>query len=560
MKKLLFLVVFSWAMFAQITPLTSVALPRQYGTFDIKANWSRNELYVAHSGSVVIIDTTTPLPWSVKKDVPLPSLQMVDHLCVSPTSGVIAVTTASSLVGILDPEDGGSFRVIDSGIFATDACAFSVDGKRLYVSSSLREAPWQKKLSAVDTSTWSVVQTWTTDEKNVPKLQTLPNGKVYALGQYLPDMKGDLKIIGTDGNIKTVDLGLLPQAIVVASNGRVYVEGIGGAVVIDADSDQIIERWKDGWGFGSPYFTFPSEDPWFCYSNNVYGNNIPTTLEALNIAQKKVVMSSTFNQNQGQTHGLVAHRQDDGSDIIVLLRDGRLDVFKAVQPPTLYAAVNGANYAPGPIAPGEIVTLFGAKLGTETAAATGTPLPTQLGGVQVLVNGQASPLYYVSPGQVNFQVPFDLDLSRKATVVVVTPQGNTNTVYVDVAATAPGQWPFVIHPDPAGWRIDSHAMTGETVILYASGLGTVSPPVPTGTAAPLTTLSRVSGMVEVSLAGQPCQVLFAGLAPGFVGLYQLNVEIPASAPAGKQNLKIKMGANSSSSFTLTVLASTGGAQ
>jgi uncharacterized protein (TIGR03437 family) len=178
--------------------------------------------------------------------------------------------------------------------------------------------------------------------------------------------------------------------------------------------------------------------------------------------------------------------------------------------------VDGASFS-APPAPGGIFSLFGANFSAGTEAFTTVPLPTSLAGVSLEVNGTAVPLYLVSPGQINAQLPFEV-APGTASAVIVTPGGRTAPVNFQVAAAAPAIFLAV--------------SAGNAVTAYVTGLGAVSPPVPTGSAAPLDVLSYAQATVTATLGGIPAAVQFAGLAPGFVGLGQVNVVVPGDAPKG----------------------------
>jgi uncharacterized protein (TIGR03437 family) len=197
---------------------------------------------------------------------------------------------------------------------------------------------------------------------------------------------------------------------------------------------------------------------------------------------------------------------------------------------------NGASFAPAgdPIAPGEFVSLFGTGLsaGTKTAA---PPYPPGLSNVTVLINGVQAPLSLVSSLQINALVPY-ATTGPTATIVVVNSNGAmSNTVTVPVAATAPGVFSLtsngigngaILHADYTLVTTAKPAVTGETVLVFLTGLGAVTPPVPDGKAGSGTTLNYVNAPVTALIGGLPAAVSFAGLAPGYPGLYQLNVVVP----------------------------------
>ncbi|HXA52730.1 MAG TPA: IPT/TIG domain-containing protein [Candidatus Acidoferrum sp.] len=199
--------------------------------------------------------------------------------------------------------------------------------------------------------------------------------------------------------------------------------------------------------------------------------------------------------------------------------------------------VNAASFAPpgNPIAPGQFVSLFGTGLAPSTKTAA-PPYPSTLNNVTVQVNGKASPIYFVSAGQINFLVPYST-AGPTATIVVQNNGVNSNTVTVPVSATAPGIYTLdqsgsgsgaILHADFSVVNSGNPAAAGETVLIYLTGMGMVTPALDDGTAGTSGTLYKSIGSeITVLVAGKPGTVLFNGLAPGFPGLYQINVILPA---------------------------------
>jgi len=211
-----------------------------------------------------------------------------------------------------------------------------------------------------------------------------------------------------------------------------------------------------------------------------------------------------------------------------------------------YGVVNAASNAPGgaPVSPGEFVTVFGANLAAATLQA-GAPYPTALGGVTVTVNNLPAPIYLVSQGQISFLVPYAVTGST-ANIAIENSAGTSNTVTVPLSATSPGIYSVdysgagygvILHADYSLVSSARPAKRGETVLVYLTGLGAVKPAVADGVAAPASPLSLValtSQQLGVYMNGQPAAVQFAGLAPGFPGLYQLNVTVPVNLAATGQ--------------------------
>ncbi len=223
-----------------------------------------------------------------------------------------------------------------------------------------------------------------------------------------------------------------------------------------------------------------------------------------------------------------------------------------------FGIFNGASYAPftNPVAPGELVTLFGTNLSSSTQTA-GFPLPPTLGGTKVTVNGRPAPLSFVSPSQVNIQIPYATSESY-ATVQVITNDKPSNkiTLYTNLSAPGvftltssdgsfpPGVGPAAaLHSDYSLVTADNPAKAGETLQLFVTGLGAVTPSVADGVPAPLSTLSLVNDFVSVDILDQnlvdsQANVSFAGLAPGFAGLYQINFVVPSGVASGLAYLNV----------------------
>ena len=206
-------------------------------------------------------------------------------------------------------------------------------------------------------------------------------------------------------------------------------------------------------------------------------------------------------------------------------------------------ALNAASFAPAtnPVSGGTLLSLFGSNLSTGTSQATSTPLPTNLGGVTVTVNGVAAPLFFVSPGQINLQTPFGL--SGVVAEIQVTRNGTaSNVIEVPIAPTSPGVFSLlqngigpgaITHADFQIVSEQNPAAPGEVVLIFLTGLGEVSPPFADGAAGPSDPLSTVvDDGLGVEFGDQEGTILFAGAAPGFVGLYQINVQLPQTAPVG----------------------------
>jgi len=217
--------------------------------------------------------------------------------------------------------------------------------------------------------------------------------------------------------------------------------------------------------------------------------------------------------------------------------------------------VNAASFAPR-ISPGALATVFGSNFALANAGAQ-TPLPTSLESVSVTVNGQLAPVLFVTPTQVNFQVPWETALGS-ATVTVAVNGGASNVATVNVLGAAPGLFSsssgqaIVQNSDYSLNQPGDPAKVGSTIIAYLSGSGTVSPAVADGATAPTNTLVYLNSGSSATIGSATAQVAFAGLAPGFVGLVQVNIVVPSGLTTGTYPLTVTIGSETSNSATISV--------
>jgi uncharacterized protein (TIGR03437 family) len=235
-----------------------------------------------------------------------------------------------------------------------------------------------------------------------------------------------------------------------------------------------------------------------------------------------------------------------------------LDFRQAVPTPTITSVVNGASFAAGALSPGAAITIIGTNLSTTTAQYASTP-PTTLGGTTVSINGQSIPLFYVSPTQINGQLPFEIP-AGPATVTVTTNGVPSSASSIAVAAAGPGIFlvgvnrAAVTNPDYSVNASGNPAAPGDSVTIYFTGVGPLDNAVATGAPAPLDgPLSRATMPVSVTIGGRSATVLYVGLTPGYIGLAQANVVVP-SLPDGDYPVVINIGGKLSNSALMTVAA------
>ena len=261
------------------------------------------------------------------------------------------------------------------------------------------------------------------------------------------------------------------------------------------------------------------------------------------------ICSSIFNtlpcdeddssRNDGSYELLTLENPEPGEYFVTVYafsayEDVTLRVSTSAPEAELGAATDGAAFQLQN-APGGISSLFGVNMANDSVAATTIPLPKELGGVRVVVDGIEAALFFVSPGQINFQLPRDVfggdlylvrngELSDRLEISVspAAPQ-----VFVDPNT----QLPILQHADGSLVTAENPARPGQVLIVYFTGIGFVNDMPLDGEAASANPLSQTLFRPRALLGNANLTVLFAGLTPGLVGLAQANVVMPETLPA-----------------------------
>jgi uncharacterized protein (TIGR03437 family) len=221
-------------------------------------------------------------------------------------------------------------------------------------------------------------------------------------------------------------------------------------------------------------------------------------------------------------------------------------------PPAITGLANGASFRQT-YAPGMVLTIFGSNLADTTWIASSVPLPVLASGVSVTIGAVKAPLYYVSPGQLNVQMPYETPVNQPA-VLTVNNNGRTTTTTLTVASAAPG-----LFTDATGAIVPpSTVARGGIAVLYLTGAGAVSPAIATGAApAAGTSVAQLPAPVQattVSVGGVAASIQFAGIPTALVGVAQINLRIPSNAPLGTQPVVVTIGGVASTPANITVTA------
>ncbi len=221
--------------------------------------------------------------------------------------------------------------------------------------------------------------------------------------------------------------------------------------------------------------------------------------------------------------------------------------FTGPQVPLIVGGVSNAASGQQAYAPGMLVSVYGTALGDAVQTAGTIPLPQYLQGFEAEVGSVTAPLYYVSPDQVNLQIPYETPTGLQ-TLTVGNPYINVNA-NIQVVAAAPGIFVengFIFPPyNTAG--------QGKETALYMTGAGVLSPSVATGDSpTTLTNAPKPILPVTVTVANQNAMIDFVGTTPGLVGVVQVNFTVPSGVPAGVQPVVVTVGTAASPPANLMV--------
>jgi uncharacterized protein (TIGR03437 family) len=393
---------------------------------------------------------------------------------------------------------------------------------------------------------------------------------------YIADTGNNVIRKVTGGNIATVAAGFQhPDGVAVDAAGNIYVADTVGRRIVEISNGSYTTIAGNGsFGFSGddgPGTRAALNDPMglaLDSSGNVY------IADTVNGRIRKLTSSGTITTIAGT--GALYFSGDGGpatqaalyfprgvavdsagnvyvadtANAVVRELQGALPVVSA------NGVVNAASFA-SQVSPGALATVFGTNFALRNAGAK-APLPLSLGGVSVSVNGQAAPILFVTPAQVNFQVPWETALGSSATVTVSVNGGASNSINVQVLGAAPGLFSLssghavVQNSDYTLNDPGNPAKAGSTIIAYLTGSGPVSPAVADGAITPGDPLVSASSASSATVGSSPAHIAFAGLAPGFVGLVQVNVVVPSDLQTGDYPLAVTIGSETSNAATISV--------
>ena len=263
-------------------------------------------------------------------------------------------------------------------------------------------------------------------------------------------------------------------------------------------------------------------------------------------------LSVAASQLSAGANNIAAQYNSDNSTFTDAAASVTVTVTAGPSTPTITGIADGASFSHS-YAPGEVLSIFGTGLATAAQAAASVPLPASMGGVTVTVSGVTAPLYAVSPGQLNVQIPYETPVNSNATLVVQS-NGQSASYPFNVSATAPA-----IFTNSGGAPVpNTSGNLGNTITLFITGAGAMSPSVGTGAApaagTPIANLPKpVNQPVSVTVGGLNALIQFVGIPTGLVGVMQINYQVPSGLTPGVEPVVVTVGSASSTPAHLTVL-------
>jgi uncharacterized protein (TIGR03437 family) len=304
-------------------------------------------------------------------------------------------------------------------------------------------------------------------------------------------------------------------------DATIIAEFDNGDAPLRLDSDQATgfysASWTPGHVFPGMTITFDATSPDGLLSPSTPTGQISKAAEALNLSA-----------GASRLGGAVAAN----SNLLPVLSVG--------------GTVNNSNVVlDAPLAPGTIASVYGNQLATSPSGSPGPPLLTQFQGTSIMTGGLGAPLFYVSPQQVNIQIPFELAPNQFYPVVATLNGLSSVPDKFLVAPATPGVIAFpdgtakAQHGDGSFVTATSPAKPGETLAVYLVGMGLTNPVVASGVGAPFNPHPIVTSPPTVTVDGTQASLQFpGGLVGGSVGLYQINFTVPQGARTGTLNLVV----------------------
>jgi uncharacterized protein (TIGR03437 family) len=420
----------------------------------------------------------------------------------------------------------------------------------------------------------------------------LPTGLAWdpAGNLYIADSGNNLiRRVDKNGNITsyvggtgpTANSLLNPTGICFDSAGILYIADSGHRTIVKYSPSQNNGRVSPVAGNGNPGFSGDGGPASRAQFNNPVGLAIDSAgnlyvADAANHRIREITSDGYIFTVAG--NGTIGYSGDGGSASAAALNfprgvaigpDGRVyiadtgnSVIRVLTAAAGSGVTNAGSFA-SKVSPGALASIFGAGFGTITQQGNlglvTNALPTVLGGISVTVNGTVAPLLFISPGQVNFQIPWKTTANSagNAVVAVLVNGGSVAAAQVPLQTAAPGLFTngaaaIVQNQDFNVNDSDHPAAAGSTITAYLTGSGPVSPAMVDGTPTPNAPLTNITSSKSAKIGSSDAVVSFAGLTPGFIGLVQFNIVVPAGLAPGTYPLTVTIDGQTSNAGNIVV--------
>jgi uncharacterized protein (TIGR03437 family) len=289
-----------------------------------------------------------------------------------------------------------------------------------------------------------------------------------------------------------------------------------------------------------------------------YSNGDPAQVMSLSDPENGSYSATWVPAREGTSVSITARAASPNLPLVVAQLTGSVAPNKV---PILFdnSTVNQFSGVKGlALAPGTMVAIQGSGLASAPATPNVLPLLTNVNGTRVLVGGVEAPLYSVSDEQIRAQIPMELAPNRQYQVLVTANGAYTVPDSITLVAAQPGlqlgEEARVVaqHSDTSMVSRAAPAARGETITFFLVGMGVTDPLVRSGSPAPAGAMAKTLAQPAVMIDSKPAEVIFAGLTPGTVGLYQVRLRVPAEAGQGDLIVSISQGEAQSNPGVLAV--------
>jgi uncharacterized protein (TIGR03437 family) len=371
--------------------------------------------------------------------------------------------------------------------------------------------------------------------------------RVYVAG------RNSLSRLNSGGTWQTITSGSFVFGLGTDAAGNVYLVQGGPNTYVVNDDGSLTLKYPN---FGEVSLTFdPAANPW-------ESNGYLTTSNATGIAN--VGFLTGFSGDGGpaqsaamETFDSIATGPDGNLYFEEFNRIRRVSGSGPVAAPVISQGgiVNAVNYSGGSIAPGELISIFGANFGVtglEVSAPVNNTMPFTMGRTKVLFNGQPGAITAITPTQINVFVPYHLASGAPIEVQVQVDNILSGPMYIPEASAAPGISTSILNQDGTVNSAANPAPRGSIVSFYGTGLGAMSPQLNDGNLAISTPYSAPVNSPALSIGGQTALVLYAGDAPLLpTGVFQINAVVPATISPGSVGVSLSVaGASAQISFAV----------